>query len=88
MVEIGHQDLETLVFLANQVLHRHLDVFESNVRGSARPHTLTVHATSADALMCAFDQEDGHAVHAFVAGTDSGGEVVAPDAVGDPFLLA
>lgn len=88
VIEVGHDDLEPLVLLANEVFHGHLDVFEGDVGGSAAPDALAVHAAGCDAAGAALDEEDGDAVHAWAAGADGDGEVVAPDAVGDPFLFA
>ena len=87
VVEVRHDDLEALVFLAEEVLHGDLDVLEGHVRGPARPDALAVHLPRADALG-ALDQQGGDAVHPRSARADCRGEVVAPDAVGDPFLLS
>ena len=87
VVEIGHDDFEALVLLAEEVLDGDLDVFEGDVGRSAGPDTLAVHPPGADAFG-ALDEEGGDAVHARPACSDGGGEVVAPDAVGDPFLFA
>ena len=48
VVEVGHDDLEPLVLLADQVLDWDLDVFEGDVGGAAGPDTLAVHAAGAD----------------------------------------
>ena len=87
VVEVGHDDLEPLVLLAEEVFDGDLDVFEGDVGGSAGTDALAVHPPGADAFG-ALDEEGGDAVHARPTGSDGGGEVVAPDAVGDPFLLA
>ena len=42
-LEVCHQDLETLVFLADQVLYRYLDIFEGDICCATRPDTLAVH---------------------------------------------
>ena len=87
VVEVGHDDTETLVLLAQQVLDGHLDVLKGDVGGSAGPDTLAVHAAGADTLR-ALDQEKTHAVHALATRPHGSGEVVGPDTVGDPLLLA
>lgn len=88
VVEVGHDHLEALVLLADQVLHGHLDVFEGDVRGAAGPDALAVHLARRYAARAALDEQDRDAVHAGPAGAHGGCEVVAPDTVGDPFLLA
>lgn len=80
--------LEALVLLANQVLNRHLDVLKGNVRRARRPHALAIHPPRADAAHVALDEQQAHAAHAGLARPHRDGEVVAPDAVGDPLLLA
>lgn len=87
VVEVGHDDLEALVLLADQVLDGDLDVLEGNVGGTAAPHTLAVHLAGGDATSAALNEKHGDAVHAGTAGANGGGEVVAPDTVGDPLLL-
>lgn len=87
VVEIGHDDFEPLVLLAEEIFHRDLDVFEGDVGGPARTDALAVHPPGADALG-ALDEEGGDAVHARATRSDGSGEVVAPDAIGDPFLFA
>ena len=78
VVEVCHDDFEAAVLLSDQVLHGDLDVFEGDVCGTAGPDALAVHAACADATEAALDEQDGDAVHAFVAGADGGGEVVRP----------
>ncbi len=79
---------EALVFLADEVLDRDLDVFECNVSGAAAPDALAIHPSCADTAVFPLDEEDGDTVHAFLASAHSGGEIVAPDTIGDPLLLA
>lgn len=79
---------EALVLLAEQVLNGHLDVLKGDVGGTTGPHTLAVHSSRRNTAMLPLDQQQADTVHARTPGTHSGGEVVAPDAVGDPFLLA
>ena len=88
VVEIGHDDAEPLVFLADEVLDGDLDVFEGDVGGAGGPDALAVYFAGGDAAEAALDEEERDAVHAFAAGADRGGEVLAPDAIGDPFLLS
>jgi hypothetical protein len=79
---------KTLVLLADQVLGGHFDVFEGHVGSSAGPYTLAVHPPRADTAVLALDEKRGNTVHAWATCANSGREVIAPDAVGDPFLLA
>jgi hypothetical protein len=58
VVEVGHDDLEAAVLLADQVLHGYLDVFEGDVGRAAGPDALAVHAARADAAEAALDQQD------------------------------
>lgn len=87
MVEVGHDDLEALVLLADQVLNGDLDVLEGDVGSSRGPDTLAVHAASGDATGLAFNEQNTESIHAGLAGADGHGEVVGPDTVGDPLLL-
>lgn len=86
VVEVGHDDTEALVLLAEQVLHRDLDILKGDVGGSGGPHTLTVHAAGAD-TGTTLNEQQTDAVHALAASSDSSGEVVGPDTVCDPLLL-
>lgn len=78
MVEVRHQDLESLVLLADEVLDGDFDVFESDVSCAGGPDTLAIHAAGANATHVALDEEGRDTVHAFAAGPHRGGEVVAP----------
>jgi len=77
---------EALVFLADQIFNRDLDVFESNIGRSAAPNTLAIHLPRADAF-AALNEKEAYAIHSRSTGADSRGKVVAPDTVGDPFLF-
>lgn len=88
VVEVRHDHLETLVLLADQVLYRDLDVFEGDVGGTARPYTLAVHSSRRNTASFALNEEHGNSVHALIACSYCSGEVVAPDTVRDPLLLA
>lgn len=78
---------ETLVLLTDEVLDRDLDVLEGDVSCSATPYALAVHLAGGDTTSAALDEENTDTVHAGTTGTDSGGEVVTPNAVGNPFLF-
>jgi hypothetical protein len=88
VVEVGHDDLEALVDLAENVLDRDLDVLECDVGRSGGPDTLAVHAAGGD-TWTALDEQNSDAVHSrsSIARSDSGCEVICPDSVGDPLLL-
>lgn len=88
VVEVGHDDLETLVLLAEQVLHGDLDVLHGDPGGAGRQHTLGVHSSGLKTLHASLEQQNGNTVHAGAgaAGSDGNGEVVGPDTVGDPLL--
>lgn len=88
VVEVGHDHSESLVLLADQVLHGDLDILEGDIGGATAPDTLAVHATGADTGEITLDEQKTEAVHARFAGADGSGEVVGPAAVGDPLLLA
>lgn len=76
VVEVRHDDFEPLVFLANEVLYRDLDVFKGDVRCARCPDTLAVHFPGGDTRHRALDEEDGYTTHARLAGADGYGEVV------------
>ena len=79
--------LEALVGFAQHVLNGDFDVFECDVCRATAPYALAIHSSCADTL-AALDQEKTDTAHSRTAGPHGCGEVVAPDAVGDPFLLA
>ena len=56
VVEVGHDDFEALVLLADQVLHGDFGVFEGDVGGTAGPNALTVHPAGADSAVRALDE--------------------------------
>lgn len=78
---------EALVLLAEQVLNRDLDILKGDVSGAGRPDTLAVHTASRD-TGAALNEQQRNAVHARAASPHGSGEVVGPDTVGDPLLLA
>ena len=78
---------ETLIFLSNQILNRHLGIFKRDVGCPGAPHSLAVHAPSADTLT-PLNQEQRDTTHARPARPDGSGKVVGPDTVGDPLLLS
>lgn len=86
VVKVGHDDLEALVLLAEEVLHGDLDVLHGNPGGAGRQHTLSVHSSGLEALHASLEEKDGDTVHAGAASSDGNGEVVSPDTVGDPLL--
>mmetsp|Transcript_783 Transcript_783/g.2637 ORF Transcript_783/g.2637 Transcript_783/m.2637 type:complete len:310 (-) Transcript_783:135-1064(-) len=88
MVEVLHDVLEALVLLAEQVLLRHLDVVEGDVRGAGGPHTGALHLARREAGHAAFDEEEADATHARASGAAGDSEVFGEDAVRDPLLLA
>lgn len=87
VVEVGHDNAETLVLLAEQVLDGDLYVLKGDVGGSAGPDSLAVHAAGADTLS-ALNEEQGDTVHALSTCPHGSSEVVSPDTVSDPLLLA
>jgi len=86
VVEVCHDNFETLVFFANEVFHGNLDVFEIDIGCARGPDSLAVHFASGDSGHGAFDEEDRDTTHAGLAGADGDSEVIGPDTVGDPFL--
>lgn len=88
VVEVGHDDLETLVLLAEQVLHGDLDILHGDPGRAGRQHTLSVHSSGLKTLHASLEQQNRDTVHARAGATGSDGnsEVVSPDTVGDPLL--
>ena len=80
--------LEALILLTDKVLYGYLDVFKGDICCSAGPDTLTVHLARRDTAKVTFYEQNANTVHTRTTCPDSGGKVVAPDAVGDPLLLA
>lgn len=78
--------MKAFVGLAENVLHGNLDIFECDVGSSTTPDTLAVHSPGADTFT-ALDQEQTDAAHSWATRPHRSGEVVAPDAVGDPLLF-
>lgn len=87
-LEVGHDDLESLVFLADQVLHRHLYILKGDICCSTRPDTLTVHSPRRDTAEATLDEENTDTVRALPTSSDSGGKVLGIDTVGNPLLFA
>lgn len=79
---------EALVLLADQVLDGDFYVLECHVGGSTTPDTLAIHSSGADAAVLTLDQEHTYSGGTWATRPDSSREVIAPDAVRDPFLLA
>lgn len=86
VVEVEHDVLESLVFLANQILNRDLDIFKDNVRCSRAPNTRAIHLPCRDSGHGPLNYEEGDTTHAVAAGADSNGEIVGKHTVCDPFL--
>ena len=87
VVEVSHDNGKAFVLLAKEIFNGDFDVFEGDVGRATGPDSLAVHAAGRDAFG-AFDEEQRDATHTLSACTDGGGEVVAPDPVGDPLLFA
>lgn len=83
VVEVGQNHVQTLVLLAQQVLHGHLDIVKGDVRGAGRGGVARLDGLGLDAL-AAGDEEHRQ----LVARADAGDKVVGPAAVGDPLLGA
>ncbi len=80
MIEVRHNDFETLILFTDEVLDRDFDIFEGDISSTRAMDTLAVHFSGGDAFT-AFDQENGDAAHAFAARADCNGEVIGPDTV-------
>ena len=78
---------EALILLADEVFDRDPDVLKGDVGCSATPYALAVHLAGGDTASAALNEENTDTVHAGTTGTDGGGEVVTPNAVGNPFLF-
>lgn len=79
---------EALVLLAQEVLYRYLDILKCDICGSGRPHTLAVHPPRRHTTRLPLDKQERNTVHAGAARPHGSREVVRPDTVGDPLLLA
>ncbi len=77
-----------MVLLSDQVLYWDFDVFECDVGCTGRPDALAVHFARAHATEGALDQKNTDTVHAGSTSANSSCEVIAPDTVCDPLLLA
>ena len=78
---------EALVLLADEVFDRDFGVLEGDVGCSATPYALAVHLAGGDTAGAALNEENTDTVHAGTTSTDGSGEVVTPNAVGNPFLF-
>jgi hypothetical protein len=78
---------EALVLLADEVFDRDPDVLEGDVGCSTTPYALAVHLAGGDTAGATLNEENTDTIHAGTTGTDGGGEVVTPNAVGNPFLF-
>src|SRR4051812_4446132 len=68
VVKVGHDDLEALVFLSDQVFNRDFNVLEGDVCGSGGPDALAVHLPDRDTWEFFFDEENGDTTHSWAAG--------------------
>lgn len=81
VVEVGQNDLETLVLLAEQVLDRNLDIVEGDESGTSGGRVGSLDLSSLDALSTG-NEENGKTL----LGANGGGEPVGEGSVGDPLL--
>lgn len=81
VVEVGHDDLEAVVFDPQQVLHGHLDVVEAHKRRAGRRGVAGLDRHRLEAFLTLNQKHR----KAFV-GLDASHKIVAECAVGDPFL--
>lgn len=81
VVEVAEDDVDALVLLAEQVLDGDLDVVKGDIGGSCGGGVRGLDGFGLDAL-AALDEHYAEGL----AGADADDEVVAEDAVGDPFL--
>ena len=79
---------EALVLLANQVLDWDFHVFECHIGSSTAPDTLAVHSSGTDAAVLTLDQEHAYSGGTWAASSNGGREVVTPDTIRNPLLLA
>ncbi len=54
---------ESLVFLANAIFNRNLDIFKRNVRGPTAPHTRALQLARSDTRHTAFQQQQRNTIH-------------------------
>jgi hypothetical protein len=83
-VEVGHDELETLVLLSDQVGDGDLDVLEGDVGGARGPSAGALHLTGRQAGHVALDEQERDAAHALAAGPHSDG---LPRSVSEVMLL-
>lgn len=83
VVEVGQDDIDALVLLAEQVLDGDLDVVEGDVRGTGGRGVGSLDGLGLDTL-AALDDEHRKAL----VGLDARDEVIREDTVGDPLLGA
>ena len=86
MVEVVHDDLKALIFLAKQVLHRDLDILKFNVGRAGQAHTLCVNLTDANTWEGLFNQNGGNTRGTGAASANRYGEIISPDTIGDPLF--
>ena len=79
---------ESLIFLANEILDGDFDIFKCYVCSSTTPYTLTVHPSGAYTAVFTLNEKHTNTSCTLTACTNSGSEVIAPDAIGNPFFLA
>lgn len=87
VVEVRHDNLESLVFFADQVLNGDFDVLECNICCAGGPDALAVHFAGADAASLALNEQHTETVHAIRTGPHGSREVIRVDTVRDPLLL-
>mmetsp|Transcript_23462 Transcript_23462/g.37811 ORF Transcript_23462/g.37811 Transcript_23462/m.37811 type:complete len:275 (-) Transcript_23462:388-1212(-) len=86
MIEIVHNLSEPFSLLANDVAGRNLHILKCDVGRSRGPHAHALHVTALDARHGFFHQQHRDALRSLPSSTHRNGEVVGPDAIGNPLL--
>src|SRR5271155_5801952 len=88
MIEIGHNNLESLILLPNQILHRNFDILKVDIRSPTGPHALTIHPSNTHSRHSLLNQQKTHSIRSRTPRTDSNSEIIRPNSIGDPFLFS
>src|SRR5277367_1256139 len=87
MIEIGHDDLKSLILLPNQILHRNFDILKIDIGSPTCPDSLTIHSSNTHSWHRLLNQQKTHPFHPRPTSTDCNSEIIRPNSVGDPLLL-
>jgi len=87
LVEVGHDDAEALVFLAEEIFDRHVNIIHFDKAGAAGLLPAVRYPTVSDTFRICGDDDDGYAVRSGASSSYGCRYVGCPWHAGDPLLV-